>query len=232
MSAMATRHRVQMIPMLRTIAWAPVVLVALAGCVIAAEAVAQPAGRNVPPSTAQAVPELPPGAVRLVSFTHRGDKVALCAEEPGGPIEHGARQIARTRVWIDDGTKVRLVGTEPGSCDPAWSFDGERVAVVAPDGLWVLSADLRLTMHLVDTRHREAPGDERAHRTLSSPAWSPDGRYLAFVVTGGESVWVEAVHAQTGDTAHTSDPETYEFSWASDSRSLRFGSRVERLASP
>ena len=177
-------------------------------------------------------PDLPPGAVRLVSFTRKGDKVALCAEEPGGPLEYGARRIARTRVWIVDGTHVRQVGTAEGSCELAWSFDGQRIAVVSPDGLWVLTPDLRVTMHLVDTRHRDSPGDEGAHRTLSGPAWSPDGLFLAFVVSTGETAWVEAVHARTGATAHTSAPETYEFSWASDSRSLRFGSRVERLELP
>ena len=183
-------------------------------------------------SVVRAIPELPPGAVRLVSFARKEDKVALCAEEPGGPLEYGARHIERTRVWVDDGKRLRQVGTAAGSCELAWSPDGNRVAVISPDGLWVLSSDLRLTMHLVDTRHRDSPGDEGAHRTLSRPAWSPDGLFLAFVVSTGETAWVQAVHGRTGTTVHTSIPETYDFSWASDSLSLHLGSRVERLDLP
>ncbi len=218
--------------MLPTTVSIPFYLFAIVGTVVVAGEPQQPSGEDSP-SIGQGAPELPPGAVRLVSFTRKGGKVALCVEEPGGPLEYGARWIARTRVWIDDGTRMRQVGTAPGSCDPVWSFDGERVAVVAPDGLWVLSDDLRVTMHLVDIRHSESPGDERAHRTLSSQAWSPDGRYLAFVVSAGQTAWVAAVHSRTGVSVLVSDPETYEFSWGSDSQSLRFGSRrVVRLESP
>jgi len=135
----------------------------------------------------------------------------------------------RTRVWVDDGTKMRLVGTAPGTCDPAWSPDGERVAVVAPNVLWVLSSDLSQTVYLVDTRHSQAPGDELAHRTLSSPQWAPDTSRLAFLVSSGVTSWVEAVDARTGRVVHTSDPETYEFAWGADSESLYFGPRVVRL---
>ena len=153
----------------------------------------------------------------------------MCGEEPGPPLEQGGRLIPRTRVWVDDGIKTRQVGMAPGTCDPVWSPDGERLAVVAPNGLWVLSADLSLTMHLVDTRHNEAPGDELAHRTLSSPQWAPDASRLGFLISSGATSWVEAVDARTGRVIHTSDPETYEFVWGADSESLHFGPRVVRL---
>ena len=174
-------------------------------------------------------PELPPGAVRLVSVARHGDRVAVCAEEPGPAIEHGTREMPRTRVWVNDGVENRQVGTAPGTCDPAWSADGERVAVAAPDGLWVLTADLGVTIHLVDTRHSDAPGDEAAHRILSAPLWAPDGSRLAFKVSNNATSWVEAVDALTGERVYMSEPETYEFSWGDDSTSLRFGSRVGRL---
>ena len=174
-------------------------------------------------------PELPPGAVRLVSHARHGSRVAICAEEPGPPIEQGAALIPRTRVWVHDGDKMRQVGTAPGTCDSAWSPNGEQIAVVAPNGLWVFSADLRETTHLVDTRHSDAPSNEEIHRTLSGPQWAPDASCLAFVVSTGATSWVETVDARTGRIVHTSDPETYEFAWGADSRTILFGSRVVRL---
>ncbi len=100
---------------------------------------------------------------------------------------------------------------------------------MAPDGLWVLSGDLRATTHLVDARHSDEPANEFAHRTLSQPSWAPDASALAFLVSNGATSWVEVVDARTGEMLYSSDPETYQFEWEADSRSLRFGSRVVRL---
>ena len=196
--------------------------------------VAAPAGQKPPDGKhslagESPVPELPPGAVRLVSVDRHGDRYAMCVEEPDLATEQGTRPIQRTRVWVHDGIKTRQVGTAAGTCDPAWSADGQWVAVVAPDGLWVLTPDLRITTHLVDTRHTESPGDEAAHRTLAEPAWAPDGFHLAFKVSSNATSWVEAVDARTGQTVYRSDPETYDFAWGADSTSLRFGSREVRL---
>lgn len=197
---------------------------ALVGNAAAPERVGQPgaASRARPP-------ELPSGAVRLVNHDRHGARVAVCAEEPGPPIEQDERLIPRTGVWVHDGVETRKVGTAPGTCDPAWSPSGERVAVVAPNGLWVLSADLSLTIHLVDTERSEAADVEPASRSLSSPKWAPDGSRVAFLVSSGVTSWVEAVDVRTGRVLHTSDPDTHEFAWGLDSGSLHFGSRIVRL---
>lgn len=189
-----------------------------------------PDGEQAP--TTEPPPDLPPGAVRYVNHARQGEHVAICAEEPGGAITEGSRPVPRTRVWVHDGHRLRQVATAAPTCDPAWSADGGRVAVVAPDGLWVLTADLRVTMHLVDTRHTQAPGDEAAHRTLAAPAWSPDGALLAYQVRNQDAFWVEVAEADTGDVVYTSEPETDEFEWGADSRSLLFGSRVVPLEVP
>ncbi len=192
-------------------------------------AVQQPPDGEQLPAEAPGVPPLPPGALRLVSFVWHEDRVAICAEGPGPAIERGARFIPRTHVWVHDGTTTRQVATAPGTCEATWSPDGSRVVVVAPDGLWVLSSDLHVTMHLVDTRPTEAPANEFNHRTLSGPKWAPDASRLAFLVSNGETSWVEVVNVKTGEVLYTSGPETYNFIWGADSRSLRFGSRVTRL---
>ena len=174
-------------------------------------------------------PPLPPGALRLVNFAWDNGRVAICAEEPGPPVEQGARIFPRTRVWVRDATAMRQIATSAGTCDPVWSPDGRFLAIVAPDGLWKLSGDLQLTSHLVASRHSEVPANEFDHRVFAAPQWAPDGSAVAVLVSNGATGWVEVFDARTGGTLYSSEPETYEFTWESDSVSLRFGSRVIRL---
>ena len=174
-------------------------------------------------------PPLPPGALRLVNFAWDNGRVAICAEEPGPPVEQGARFIARTRVWVRDATAMRQIATSAGTCDPVWSPDGSFLAVVAPDGLWKLSGDLQLTSHLVDSRHSEVPANEFDYRLFAAPQWAPDGSAVAVLVSNGATGWVEVFDARTGMTLYSSEPETFEFTWESDSASLRFGSRIVRF---
>ena len=174
-------------------------------------------------------PAVPPGALRVVGAAWYKGRAAICAEEPGPAVEWAGRAIARTRVWVRDGTATRQVVLGPGACDPAWSPNGDRLAVVTPDGLWVLSADLRRTTHLVDVRRPDGPPGGFEPRLLSRPAWAPDAAALAFLASNGRTTWVEVVDVRTGAHRYVSDPETYEFEWETDSRSLRFGTRVIRL---
>ena len=174
-------------------------------------------------------PPLPPGALRLVNFAWDNGRVAICAEEPGPPVEQGTTFMPRTRVWVRDATAMRQIATSAGTCDPVWSPDGSFLAVVAPDGLWKLSGDLQLTSHLVDSRHSEVPANEFDYRLFAAPQWAPDGSAVAVLVSNGATGWVEVFDARTGMTLYSSEPETFEFTWESDSASLRFGSRIVRL---
>ncbi len=181
------------------------------------------------PDRTPRIPAVPPGALRVVGVAWHKGRAAICAEEPGSTVEPGRHPSARTRVWVRDGTTTRQVALGPGACDPAWSPDGGRLAVVTPDGLWVLSADLRRTTHLVDVRHADGPPGGFEQRVLSRPAWAPDAAALAFLASNGRTTWVEVVDVRTGARTYVSDPETYEFAWEADSRFLRLGSRVVPL---
>ncbi len=205
------------------------ILLMIATASVLARPVQPPAQRGGHPDGSSRTPAVPPGALRVVKVAWHKGRAAVCAEEPGEPMDRGGRPVPRTRVWVRDGTATRPVALGPGACDPAWSPDGHRLAVVAPDGLWVLTADLRRTTHLVDVRRADGSPGGFEHRALSRPQWAPDASAVAFVVSNGRTAWVEVVDARTGARRYVSDLETYEFAWEADSRSLRSGSSVVRL---
>lgn len=189
---------------------------------------AQPLG-SARGADAPGAPPVPPGALRIVNFTWHAGRAAICAEEPALATKQDEPTTRRTRVWVRDGTAIRRVATGPGTCDPAWSPEGDRLAVAAPDGLWVLSADLRRTTHLVDTRHEHDPANGFEYRTVHRPQWAPDASALAFVASDGTTSWVEVVDARTGAQRYASDDGTAEFTWEPDSRSIRLGAYVIRV---
>ena len=194
-----------------------------------ARSIQPPAHRPGHADRSSRTPAVPPGALRVVNVAWHKQRAAVCAEEPGPAVGRAGHSIRRTRVWVRDGTTIRQVALGPGACDPAWSPAGDRLAIVTPDGLWVLSADLRRTTHLVDVRHATASPSDLEYRALRGPQWAPDASALAFVVANGRTTWVEVVDARTGARRYVSDLETYEFAWEADSRALRLGSRVVRL---
>ncbi len=183
------------------------------------------------PDSAPGPPSVPVGALRIVNFTWHTGRVAVCAEEPGPELVQGSRRRSRTRVWVGDESGFRKVVASAASCDPTWSPNGDRLAVVTPDGLWVLSADLRRATHLVDLRCASKWGAAAARR-VSRPQWAPDALSLGMVASDGTTAWVAVVDARTGALRFESAPDTHDFAWAPDSRALRLGSRRVRLPAP
>ncbi len=191
-----------------------------------------PAGTPVtsaspPPAEA---PTLPPFAGTVVNFDRVGDRVAACAEAPGGGESTiGARSVRRTKVWVIEREVLRELGSSYGSCDPAWSPDGSRLAVVVPNGLWTYSPTLEDPRQVAATHLPPQPQHAHDYTAFSRPRWSPDGLRLAFLVTDGQTTWVEAVEVVTGRRLFKSDPDTYGFEWGTEPRVLMVGGRSVRL---
>jgi hypothetical protein len=176
---------------------------------------------------AQSTP-LPSGALTLVNQDRHGLLIALCAET-GDPLVHqGAKPIRPTAVWVGRRSNLQRVDAGPGACDPTWSPDGRRLALVSADGLWVFPANSSEGTLTVEAKLPLGGSSEYAYRAFSQPRWSPDGVLVALLVTNGGTSWVEVFEAATGKLYYTSPPENYSFDWGSG-RELKLGSTAIHL---
>jgi len=102
-----------------------------------------------------------------------GRRVAYTAEAAGARQIH----VANLRTAVTR----QLTASEKNVSDPQWSPDGERLAFVRGDALWVVGADGTRPTKVI-----EHPAG------LSAPRWAPDGRRLAFVSRrrGWSQVWL------------------------------------------
>jgi hypothetical protein len=164
---------------------------------------------------------LPPGAVSLINEDRYGSRVALCADTGEPVVQKGSKTIRGTAVWAGEGANLRRIRAGEGACDPAWSPDGQRLAVTAAEGLWVFAANSAEGDLRVESRP-PLGSIESNYRAFSSPRWSPDGMLVGLIVSNGGTSWVEVFEASSGRLFYTSPPENYTFSWNS-ARDLKLG---------
>ncbi len=143
----------------------------------------------------------------------------------------------RTHLYVFDLRDSSLIQITSGDFDdssPAWSPDGRRIAFVSdrtkePDGnddsdIWIVAADnTDRGATLLQLTHNPGPD--------GSPAWSPDGRSIAFVRdTRPELIWyatnelavVPAAGGEPRSLTASLDRNVYSPRWSADGRSILF----------
>jgi len=145
---------------------------------------------------------------KLALWVNRDGKVLGQVAEPaaykGGVLSPDGKRLAmsmgvpRLDIWILDlqhGSRMRLTFDDATHQMPAWSADGKRIAYVSQVGAFIMAGT---SLHakaadgsgqdemLLDSQN--LPGQS----TVTWPQWTPDNRYLIFMLQSGPSgasVW-------------------------------------------
>jgi WD40 repeat protein/tRNA A-37 threonylcarbamoyl transferase component Bud32 len=165
------------------------------------------------------------GAVYVLSWGPDGKRLASAGADNPHPINVGPSQ-ARVKIWdVSTGKEILSLSGAAGGWlapAPAWSPDGQRLAVAGPEGVrvWELATGkeaLTLRGHL---------------DRVAALAWSPDGTRLASL--GGDGM-AKVWEAATGKPVYTlrglvdTSPGVHDaglLAWAAGGRQL-FGARPE-----
>lgn len=164
------------------------------------------------------------GALHLLPLAG-GEPVTLAA----GGLEPSSPAFAPAKLWVVPvaGGEPRQVPAGPHVVSVAWSPDGRRFAVVTAE-----SSDPYLVSNVTRAAIVDAEGRlparpvKRAASTYDSPAWSPDGRHVAFLsLNGGLSnrnalLVCDAASGEVRDLAPDPDRTFAGLAWAADSKSL------------
>jgi serine/threonine protein kinase len=142
------------------------------------------------------------------SVEHPGEPVFKETVFPSGSTEvqptllptslGGGNQIAFTsnragnfQVWVvnsDGSNQHQLTGLAEGACQPAWSPDGMQLAFISPcRGKKEMYPGSRIYLSDADGKNLQSLPIALSSAGDFSPAWSPDGKMIAFASLRGDS---------------------------------------------
>jgi sugar lactone lactonase YvrE len=110
------------------------------------------------------------GEPESLAWTARGDRLALSVTSFGSANPYNGLHVIDMRSRTD--TQIRTCNDPPGECDwfdLAWSPDAKTIAYVSSGNIILVDAD---------GSHRRLLPTPAGRK--SAPAWSPDGRAIAF----------------------------------------------------
>lgn len=183
------------------------------------------AGYVVPATGGEPVRISPPEAQQVADLAWSPDGTAIAFSNTDG---------LDSSVWTvaPDGTGARQVSTEPGSTQPAWSPDGEVLAISAQPtgepaaGIYLLDPATGDTTELWNSPYRDA-----------FPVWAPEGDRVYFVsavpnddTDGGDADDILVVDLEGGDAEPViSDPISVESELAPTPDGMLIAVSVQRL---
>lgn len=153
---------------------------------------------------------------RTITTADMGDVQQLTWSPDGRFLAFAARSADARRVYriTAEGTDLRQL-TDFETWQPAWSPDGERIAVTAEGGIYTLNADGSQRLRLTTFR-------------AWASAWAPDGGSIAFLsdrgVPGGHpELWVMRANGQ--QQQRVTDTGCWGYAWSSTGQELAYLTR-------